>query len=129
MPVRFEFKDKDVRIEAEKTLRKICNVSCAVPYPKKLREIMDKLIQEGKSRFPKCFIRTRVNVDNLTVEAHAKTSEGWIDLEKTTKISLDILDTAFGFGSGTTQGNVQGNPQVASQKSSQQNSDEVMNIS
>jgi hypothetical protein len=101
MPVRFEFKDKDVRIEAEKTLRKICNVSCAVPYPKKLRDIMDKLILEGKSRFPKCFIRTRVNVDNLTVEAHAKTNEGWIDLEKTTRIPLDILDTAFTFGSVT----------------------------
>jgi hypothetical protein len=101
MPVRFEFKDKDVRIEAEKTLRKICNVSCAVPYPKKLRDIIDKLILEGKSRFPKCFIRTRVNVDNLTVEAHAKTNEGWIDLEKTTRIPLDILDTAFAFGSVT----------------------------
>jgi hypothetical protein len=31
IPVKFEFKDKDTRIEAEKALRKICKVS----YPKK----------------------------------------------------------------------------------------------
>jgi hypothetical protein len=72
-------------------------------------------------------------VDDLTVEAHAKTSEGWIDLEKTTKIPLDILDTAFAFGSvipqGNSQGSAQGNSQVCSQKSSQGNSVEEMNIS
>jgi hypothetical protein len=93
MPVRFEFKDKDVRIEAEKTLRKICGVSCAVPYPKKLRDILDKMISEGKKKYPKCFIRTKVNVDTLTVEAHARTTEGWVDLGLNSNIPLDILDS------------------------------------
>jgi hypothetical protein len=93
MPVRLEFKDRDTRIEAEKTLRKICSVSCAVPYPKKLRSIMDRLITEGKQRCPNSFIRTKVNVDTLTIEAHAKTTNGWLDLGLLTKIPLDICDT------------------------------------
>jgi hypothetical protein len=93
IPVRFEFKDKDIRIEAEKTLRKICSVSCAVPYPKRLRDIMSKMITEGKKLYPKSFIRTKVDVDNLSVEAHAKTAEGWVDLGYKCGIPLNILDT------------------------------------
>jgi hypothetical protein len=93
LPVRFEFKDKETRIQAEKTLRKVCKVSCAVPYPKKLRLLLDSMINEGKKNFPNSFIRTKVDVDNLTIEAHAKTGEGWIDLGLKRDIPLTICDT------------------------------------
>jgi hypothetical protein len=92
VPVRFEFKDKEERFQAEKTLRKVCKVSCAVPYPKKLRLMLDACINEGKKKFPNCYIRTKVNVDNLTIEAHAKTGEGWVDLGLKRSIPLNILD-------------------------------------
>jgi hypothetical protein len=92
MPVRFEFKDRETRINAEKTLRKVCKVSCAVPYPKRLRDILDNLITQGKKLAPNCFIRTRVNVDNLYVDVHAKTTDGWKDLYLKTCIPLDICD-------------------------------------
>jgi hypothetical protein len=90
IPVKFDFKDKDTRIQAEKSLRKICKVSCAVPYPKKLRDILDKLLKEGKKKCPDSYIRTRVNVDSLTIDVHAKTGEGWLDLELACPIPLDI---------------------------------------
>jgi hypothetical protein len=93
MPVRFEFKDRETRFQAEKTLRQVCKVSCAVPYPKKLRDIMDKMVQDGKKLSPNCFIRTQVNIDNLTVEAHAKTASGWLDLGMKTQIPLTVCDT------------------------------------
>jgi hypothetical protein len=93
LPVRFEFKDKETRIQAEKTLCKVCKVSCAVPYPKKLRLLLDSMINEGKKNFPNSFIRTKVDVDNLTIEAHAKTGEGWIDLGLKRDIPLTICDT------------------------------------
>jgi hypothetical protein len=92
LPVRFEFPDKPTRIQAEKTLRKVCKVSCAVPYPKKLRTMLDNLITEGKVKYPNSFIRTQVNVDQLTVEAQAKSGEGWIDLGLKRAIPLNILD-------------------------------------
>jgi hypothetical protein len=92
VPVKFEFKDKDTRIQAEKSLRKICKVSCAVPYPKKLREILDRLLKEGKKKCPESYIRTRVNVDSLTIDVHAKTETGWLDLELGCAIPLNICD-------------------------------------
>jgi hypothetical protein len=54
---------------------------------------MDKMITEGKKLKPNCFIRTKVDIDNLTVEAHAKTGEGWFDLGFKTSIPLNILDS------------------------------------
>jgi hypothetical protein len=93
IPVRFDFKDRETRIQAETNLRKVCKVSCSVPYPKKLRAIMDNLVTQGKKLAPNCFIRTRVNVDNLFIEVHAKTKEGWKDLGLKTCIPLDICDT------------------------------------
>jgi hypothetical protein len=117
MPVRFEFKDKDTRIEAEKILRKVCKVSCAVPYPKKLRLILDGLIKEGKQKFPNCFIRTKVDVDNLSIDVHAKTGDGWVDLGLKREIPLDICDT------------VSVSPTVAPSSQPASQSDEVMQIS
>jgi hypothetical protein len=92
LPVRFEFKDKETRIQSEKILRKVCKVSCAVPYPKRLRTMLDNLISEGKKQYPNCFIRIKVNVDTLTIEAHAKTAEGWVDLGQRCNIPLNICD-------------------------------------
>jgi hypothetical protein len=63
-----------------------------VPYPKKLRSLLDTLVAEGKVKYPNTFIRTQVNVEQLTVEAHAKTGEGWVDLGLKRDIPLNILD-------------------------------------
>ena len=96
MPVRFDFKDRETRIQAEMSLRKICAVSCSTPYPKKLRELLNRLITDAKKIVPeKTFIRTRVNADKLSVDVHARTAEGWKDMCMSTKIPLDILDSAF----------------------------------
>jgi hypothetical protein len=115
IPVRFDFKDREARINAETNLRKVCKVSCGVPYPKKLRDIMDNLVTQGKKLSPNCFIRTRVNVDDLSIEVHAKTKDGWKDLHLKTCIPLDICDKV-----GTD------NPKSVAQSSSV---DEAMNIS
>jgi hypothetical protein len=66
-----------------------------VPYPKKLRDILDNLLKEGKKILPKAFIRTRVNVDSLTIDVHGRTEKGWQDLNLACAIPLDICDTAF----------------------------------
>jgi hypothetical protein len=92
VPVRMDFKDKDTKIKAETSLRKICKVSCTTPYPKKLRTLLGEVIKEGKTKCPNTFIRTRVNIDKLTIEAHAKTGDGWVDLNIIKDIPLNILD-------------------------------------
>jgi hypothetical protein len=80
MLVKMEFQDRDVRFQAELNLRKICKVNCSVPYPKNVWSIIDALIQEGKKMLPNSFIRTKVNIDSLTVEAFASVDKKWIDL-------------------------------------------------
>jgi hypothetical protein len=131
LPVRFEFKDKDTRIQAEKSLRKICKVSCAVPYPKRLRLMLDKLIVEGKKLYPDSFIRTRVNVDSLTIDAHAKTSDGWQDLNLRCNIPLDICDTVTNAIQVTTTNAIQATATNATQVAalSQPPSAESMQVS
>jgi hypothetical protein len=91
VPVRMDFKDRETRFEAEIMLKKICKVNCSVPYPKRMPTLLNDLVQKGKSLQPDCFIRTRVNVENLTVEVHAKTASGWLDLNLKQGIPLNIL--------------------------------------
>jgi hypothetical protein len=94
LPVRMEFKDRESRFEAEIMLRKLCKVNCSVPYPKKFRDQLNELIKTAKTKQPNCYIRTKVNVENLTVEAHAKTVSGWLDLGLKSSISTNILDNS-----------------------------------
>jgi hypothetical protein len=94
IPVRIDFRDRDSRFEAEVMLRKICKVNCSVPYPKKLRQLLGELVKEGKRLQPECFIRTKVNPDKLTVDVHAKTSSGWLDLGLSRSIPTNILDNS-----------------------------------
>jgi len=93
VPVRLDFKSKEIRMQAEETLRKVCKVSCSIPYPKRLRDMLTQTIRTGKTQHPDCFIRTRVDSDNLKILASARTGNIWIELpELTTDIPLDILD-------------------------------------
>jgi hypothetical protein len=92
IPVRMDFKDKESRINAEISLRKICKVNCAVPYPKKLRLMLTEVVNEGRKLAPNSFIRTRVNSDLLIIEALAKGEKGWKDLGIKRDIPLTILD-------------------------------------
>jgi hypothetical protein len=80
MPVRMEFADREIRFQSEMSIRNICKVNCAVPYPKNVRNIMDELITEGKKSYPDSFIRTKVDPDRLTVEAFASVNKRSIDL-------------------------------------------------
>jgi hypothetical protein len=95
VPVRFDFKDRDTRFNAEIMLRKVCKVNCAVPYPRKMRSLLGELVRKGKALQPDCFIRTKVNVEKLQVEAHAKTASGWLDLGLKCEIPLNILDATL----------------------------------
>ena len=94
LPVRMDFKDKETRIQAEISLRKICKVSCSTPYPKTLRKLLDSLVKEGKTIAPDLYIRTRVNVEKLTIDVHARDKDIWRDLGLSRQIPLDILDYA-----------------------------------
>jgi hypothetical protein len=93
LPVKMLFKGRDERILAEQTLRKICQARCSTPYPKNLRTMIGKLVDEGKQVKPGHFIRIKVHADSLKLEAHASVDRKWVDLKISKDIPLDILDS------------------------------------
>ena len=92
VPVRMDFKNKETRIQVENTLRSICKVNCSTPYPRALRAMIKDTIQKGKQLKDGCYIRTKVDIDNLTLSASARTPSGWLNLDLDQAIPLDILD-------------------------------------
>ena len=92
VPVRMEFKNKETKLQAESTLRSVCKLNCSTPYPKRLRTLINEMIQQGKSSHPASFIRIKVDIDNLLLSAHARQGDNWIHLKLDTVIPLDILD-------------------------------------
>lgn len=92
VPVKLNFKNKENRIEAETTLRALCKTMCSVSYPKKLRAMLGDLIKKGKAIHKEAFIRTKIDIENLTVHVSAKVNNSWLDLDLSQKIPLDILD-------------------------------------
>ena len=98
VPVRMDFKNKETRVQAESTLRSICKVKCSIPYPKKLRTMINAMIQEGKRLRKDCFIKVKIDIDNLKLSASARTDDGWDNLGLDQDIPLDILDKYISIG-------------------------------
>ena len=92
VPVRMDFKNKETRIQAESTLRSICKVNCSIPYPRKLRVLINDAISKGKQLREGCFIKVKIDVDNLMLLASARGKDGWEKLDMDTPIPLDILE-------------------------------------
>ncbi len=92
VPVKLSFRDRETRFQAEQTLKKACKVRCATPYPKQLRVIVDNLIKNCKTDRPGCFILAKVDIENLTISAKARSDKGWEDLNRKVDIPLDLLD-------------------------------------
>jgi hypothetical protein len=94
LPVKLIFKGKDERMRAEQTLRRVCNVRCTTPYPKKLRAMIREMIDEGKEKQPGHFVRVRVHPESLKMDAFASVDGKWLDLKIEREIPLDVLDNA-----------------------------------
>jgi hypothetical protein len=97
VPAKLTFRNKDEKIRAEQSIRKLCKVRCSIPYPKKLRDIVNNMIQDGRKASPGNFIRFKVDAENLKVSAAASIHQGnnkykWEDLNISTDIPLDVLD-------------------------------------
>ena len=92
VPVRMDFKNKETRIQVENTLRSICKVNCSTPYPRALRTRINATVQKGKQLRDGCFIKVKVDIDNMMLSAAARTPTGWVNLDLDQAIPLDILD-------------------------------------
>jgi hypothetical protein len=99
VPVRYEFADKDTRIEAETFLRKSCGVNCATPYPPILRECIKQCIDKVKADYPDNQVKVAVDTKRFCLKvARRCTVEGpdynkkWNSYEKTIPLPKEALD-------------------------------------
>ncbi len=70
----------------------MCKGKCSVPYPKRIRLLIDEVLKAGQSAKPGCFIRVRVSHESLSVVAHAREGDAWTDLNISKVIPHDILE-------------------------------------
>ena len=94
VPVRMDFTNKETRIQAESTLRSICKVNCSIPYPRKLRVLINDTISKGKQLREGCFIKVKIDVDNLMLSATARGKDGWEKLDLDTPAAAAAVSLA-----------------------------------
>jgi hypothetical protein len=85
IPVKYEFKDKDTRIQAETILRSTCNVNCTTPYPPILRDCIKKIVDRVKTEHPGNFVKVAVDTQNMVLKVAFKPSKS--DVKKWTYAS------------------------------------------
>jgi hypothetical protein len=68
VPVRYNFVDKEARMEAESVLREKCKVSCSVPYHTMLRESIRQVIDTVKKDYPGEFVRVAVDTNSMRLK-------------------------------------------------------------
>ena len=94
IPVKYSFKDKDTRIQAETALRSSCKVSCSTPYPVILRECIKQVVNSVKAKFPGEFVRTNVDPVKLTLSVARRGNKDseWQYLKRPVPLPLDVLN-------------------------------------
>jgi hypothetical protein len=80
VPVRYDFKDRETRIQAESILRKTCNVNCSTPYPPLLRECIRQTTTYLKEKTGNDFVRVSVDIGKLTLKGQTKRNkdDAWV---------------------------------------------------
>jgi hypothetical protein len=68
IPVKYEFSDRDTRIEAEKFLRTKCGAHCTTPYPTVLRECIRQTAEQVKKKFPGNQVKIMVDAEKFCLK-------------------------------------------------------------
>jgi hypothetical protein len=93
LPVRYDFKDRDTKNEAERILRDTCKIECTTPYPIILRHCIRHVIDHMRKEFPGDFIKVTVDSANRSLNvSRRKKGEGWFKMNDPIKLPVEVLD-------------------------------------
>jgi hypothetical protein len=67
VPVKYEFRNKETRIEAEKVFMDKCGAHCAIPYPPILRECIKQVVDKVKKDYPDNQVKVAVDTKTLSL--------------------------------------------------------------
>jgi hypothetical protein len=94
MPIKYEFKDKETRVEVETILRDTCKIDCTTPYPANLRSCMKQVVDHFRADYPEDYIKVAVDTQNLTLRVSRRVKgDGWYNHKEPIplpELALDI---------------------------------------
>ena len=98
VPVKYQFKDRDTRVFAEKTLREVCKVQCATPYPAVVRECIKQVVDRVKASHPDQYVKVSVLTRDFALRV-ARRPKGkdldWIYLPSNLPLPEEALDVSL----------------------------------
>jgi len=97
VPVKYQFKDKDVRAYAEKTLRDRCGVKCATPYPTIIRECIKQVVDHVRISHPEDFVRVNVVAKEFSLKVSRRPPGKdlrWVDYPDLLRLPNEALDVS-----------------------------------
>jgi hypothetical protein len=94
IPVRYDFKDRETRIQAESILRKACNIKCATPYPVVLRECVKQTGSFFRGLYNTDYVRVGVEISRMALRVSYKSDKDspWAYHDKLIAIPAEALD-------------------------------------
>jgi hypothetical protein len=97
VPVQYQFKDRDTRAFAEKTLRDTCGVNCATPYPAVIRESIKQVIDHVKKSHPDDYVKVNVMTKEFSLKVSRRPkgqNQDWITLPDLIPLPDEAWDVA-----------------------------------
>jgi hypothetical protein len=92
LPVRYDFKDRNTRWEAETILRDTCKAECSTPYPTILRHCIRQVVNHVRKDFPRDFIKVTVDSENVALNVSRRGDDGWYTYNDPIPLPREVLD-------------------------------------
>jgi hypothetical protein len=92
MPVRLYFKDKVTRDAADGRMRKMCKMGGTIPYHRTLRSVINKVVEEGKAKFPTSFIQVKVEAEKFQLRVSRREGGVWFNNIDVIPLPPSVLD-------------------------------------
>jgi hypothetical protein len=94
IPIRYEFKDRETRIQAETILRNTCNVNCATPYHPMLRECIKQTAEFFRGLYNTSYVRVNVDTSKMSLKVLYKLDKDakWCHHDKLIPIPEEALN-------------------------------------
>jgi hypothetical protein len=98
VPVKYQFKDREQRIFAEKQLRDTCKVKCATPYPVVVRECIKQVIDHVRLSHPDDFVKVNVHANKFALKVSRRPKGKdlpWIEYPDLLSLPNEALDISL----------------------------------
>jgi hypothetical protein len=92
---RYQFKDRDQKTFAEKTLRETCKVKCSTPYPAIVRECMKQVVDHVRVSHPQDYVRVSVVTKEFALKVSRRAPGKdlpWYDYPDLLRLPNEALD-------------------------------------